>query len=46
MTALSYPLTDVVSIVIFLSIIRIIISYEVINLMINREKFEKGNQES
>jgi hypothetical protein len=46
MTALSYALTDVVSVMIFLSIIRIIISYEVINLMINQEKFEKGDQES
>ncbi len=41
MTALSYALTDVVSVVIFLSMIRIIISYEVINLMINREKLKK-----
>ena len=38
---MSYPLTDVVSVVIFLSMIRIIISYEVINLMINREKLKK-----
>ncbi len=41
MTALSYALTDVVSVVIFLSMIRIIISYKVINLMINREKLKK-----
>ena len=41
MTVLSYPLTDVVSVVIFLSMIRIIISWEVINLMINREKLKK-----
>jgi hypothetical protein len=41
MTALSYALTDVVSVVIFLSMIRIIISYEVITLMINREKLKK-----
>ena len=40
MTTLSYALTDVVSVVIFLSMIRIIISYEVINLMINREKLK------
>ena len=41
MTALSYPLTDVVYIVISLSMIRTIISYEVINLMMNRKKLKK-----
>ena len=41
MTALSYPLTDVVSVVIFLSMIRIIISYKIINLMINQENLKK-----
>jgi hypothetical protein len=41
MIALSYPLTDVVSIVIFLSMIKINISYEAINLMINRDKLKK-----
>ena len=41
MTTLSYFLTDVVSVVMFLSMIRITISYEVINLMINREKLKK-----
>ncbi len=39
-------MTDVVSVGIFPSMIRIIISYEVINLMINREKLKKVTNSS